>query len=76
MKKKSDPSAREAVLQCFNKSERIFHGVVFVIDVRLLTGRPQLTDGTIFRKLRLLRSQKKINYKVISREFSIYEKIL
>lgn len=73
---KSPMSIKEATLWVYNTQPTIFHGVTFVIDVRIFLNRPMCPDGSIFRELRFLRDKDEvIDYRIKSRELSIYEKL-
>jgi hypothetical protein len=81
--KKSEISVYDATLQAWESfthpdelDGKIYvHGIILIAKVRAMTNRPALNDGTIFRELRYLRADGKLNYRVKSRELSIYEKI-
>jgi len=75
MRKKSEISVKDATFQIWSESPSIIHMVIFYLNVRRLTTRPALPDGTISRRLRELRADGKVNYKVINPELSIYQKI-
>jgi len=75
MRKKSEISVKDATLQTWNDSPDVIHMVIFYLNVRRLTTRPALPDGTISRRLRELRAEGKVNYEVINSELSIYQKI-
>jgi len=80
--KKSEISVYDATLQAWESFTRpdeldgkiYVHGIILIAKVRVMTNRPALNDGTIFRELRYLRADGKLNYRVKSREISIYEK--
>lgn len=81
--KKSEISVYDATLHAWDSFTRpddldgkiYVHGIILIAKVRAITNRPALNDGSIFRELRYLRADGKLNYKVKSRELSIYEKI-
>lgn len=75
MKKKSDISVIDAVRMEYAAIESHFYAIIFVMNVRIRLGRPACMDGTIMRRLRELRANGEIDYKVINSEFAIYEKI-
>ena len=75
MKKKSDITVLDAVRIEYEAMNKTFHAIIFVMKVRVRLGRPGCMDGTIMRRLRELRANGEINYKVINSEFAIYEKI-
>jgi hypothetical protein len=41
--------------------------IILIAKVRVMTNRPALNDGTIFREVRYLRADGKLNYRVKSR---------
>jgi len=71
---KGEMSVYDATLLAYNSQPPIFHGVTFVIDVRLILNRPMCPDGTIFRELRFLEADGLIKYTVLNSELSIYKK--
>jgi hypothetical protein len=81
--KKSAISVYDATLQAWESfthpdelDGKIYvHGIILIAKVRAITHRQSLNDGTIFREVRYLRADGKLNYRVKSRELSIYEKI-
>ena len=81
--KKSEISVYDATLIAWNDINypneldgKIYvHGLTLIGRTRAITHRPALNDGTIFRKLRKLRADGKLNYKVKNHQLSIYEKI-
>ena len=75
MKRKSALSVIEAVQIAYDDSPNIFHSIIFIMKVRRLLNRPACMDGSILRRLRTLRADGKLNYRVKNSELSIYEKI-
>lgn len=75
MKKKCELSVRQAVKLAYDEEPTVFHSVTFIMRVRFLLGRPACMDGSILRRLRSLRADGVINYRVKNNELSIYEKI-
>lgn len=75
MRKKSELSVREATKRVYDESPTIFHSVVFLLKVRQLLGRPACMDSSILRRLRELREDGELNYRIKNCELSIYEKI-
>jgi len=73
-RKKSEITVQQAVRIVYNDMPARFHGIIFVERVRSMIGRPMCFDGTIFRKLRELKKLDGINYRIIDREISLYEK--
>ena len=63
------------VLESFEELPNEFSLLSLIAEARQKTGRPYLTDGTITRRLRELRSEGKINFKVIDNHKSIYKKL-
>lgn len=77
MKKKSEISVRKAVEMAFEKQGTLFHAPQFCRDVKSITGRHLLMDGTILRRLREARaSNVEFNYRVIDPETSLYRKLV
>lgn len=74
-RKKSELSVLQAVQIEYDRSETIFHSIIFLMNVRRLLNRPACMDGTILRRLRELRADGKLNYRVKNTELSIYEKL-
>jgi hypothetical protein len=74
--RKSELTVAEAVKIAYDNSPNIFHSVIFIMDVRRLLNRPSCMDGTILRRLRELRADGTINYRILNANLSIYEKIL
>jgi hypothetical protein len=74
--RKSELTVVEAVKIAYDNSPNIFHSVIFIMDVRRLLNRPSCMDGTILRRLRELRADGTINYRILNAKLSIYEKIL
>lgn len=74
--RKSELTVAEAVKIAYDNSPNIFHSVIFIMDVRRLLNRPSCMDGTILRRLRELRADGTINYRILNAKLSIYEKIL
>lgn len=72
---KCELSVYDATLQVYDTMPAIFHGIIFMEKVRFLLGRPMCMDGTIFRRLRELKKDGKLNYRVKDSELSIYEKL-
>lgn len=75
MKKKSKISVRKAVEMAFEIQGNLFHAPQLCREVRVITGRPLLMDGTILRRLREARaSNVEFNYSVLDSETSLYRK--
>lgn len=76
-KKKSLYSVQEAVAMAWDQMPNIFYTYNLILMVRALLARPSCHDGTILRKLRVLREEhpEKYDYKVISKESSQYQKL-
>jgi hypothetical protein len=73
--KKSRISVQQAVRIIYNDMPTRFHGIIFVEKVRSMTGRQTCFDGTIMRKLRELKKLDGVNYRIVDREISLYEKL-
>ena len=69
------PTVREATLLAFNQLRDTFPVLQLVRGVRHITGREYLMDGTILRRLRELRDDRKLNYEVMDRQLSRYRKL-
>lgn len=75
MKKKSEISVRKAVEMAFEKQGNLFHAPQFCRDVKSITGRQMLMDGTILRRLREAREDDlRYYYRVVDSETSLYRK--
>jgi len=67
---------REAVKEAFDKMPVEFSIIKFIDLVRIIRKSPYLTDGSITRRLRELRSDESINYKVVNTQKAKYQKII
>lgn len=76
MKKKSEISVMQAVRMAYNDEQDLFYAPTFCQRVQAYTKRPYLMDGTILRRLRELRADGEINYRVVDSETSRYAKIV
>ncbi len=65
----------QATLLAFNQQKEFFNVLDLVRSVRLICSRPYLMDGTILRRLRELRDDKRINYEVIDTLHAKYKKL-
>jgi len=76
MKKKSKITVLDAIRMAFNTQRETFNAVKLCNDVKQITERPFLMDGTILRRLRELREDnpEKFNYRVINSEQAVYQK--
>ena len=75
MKKKSEISVRKAVEMAFENQGNMFHAPQLCREVRVITGRPLLMDGTILRRLREARVDNlSYYYRVVNSETSLYKK--
>ncbi len=74
MKTKGKMTVIKATLKAYNDESEFFSAPLFCERVKAYTGRPFLMDGTILRRLRELRGNGTINYKVIDSESSRYKK--
>ena len=68
-------TVKTMVLESFEELPDEFSLLYLIVKVRQKVGRAYLTDGTITRRLRELRSEGKINFKVIDNHKSIYKKL-
>jgi len=68
-------TVEKAVYLSYNKLNQKFSVLDLIKMTREEIGRPHLTDGTITRKLRKLRIDGNINYKVIDNRKALYKKI-
>lgn len=77
MKKKSEITVEKATRFAFLTSGRTFHSYKLCNAVKEITGRPNLMDGTITRRLREIREKEPeiFNYRCIDNVEGIYEKI-
>jgi hypothetical protein len=74
--RKSVPSIKEAVKEQFKFLPDIFRGYDLVKVVKIVTRRKYVYQDSVFRKMRLLRKEGKLNYKILgSKEDSLYQKI-
>lgn len=69
-------TVRKAVDVVYKRMPSQFHLLNLIKSVREIIARPQLTDGTITRRLRELRDDDICPYKVVDSHRSIYEKEL
>ena len=74
-KKKSEISVYDATKLAYYQMDSIFHAIILVANVRILLHRPAVMDGSIMRRLRQLRLNGEINYRIRNNELAIYEKI-
>lgn len=65
----------EAVLIAFTKMGKEFSVVSLVDEVRLITERPMLMDGTITKELRNARKDGLIDYEIVNQVKAIYRKL-
>ena len=72
---KQEIGVKDAVRIVYDKCDTVFHGIIFVMDVRRTVRRDGLMDGTIFRELRYLKKEGILNYRCKNAELSIYEKL-
>jgi hypothetical protein len=76
MKTKSIPNIKSATLQAFNSLPDEFRGNDLVKIVKLITRRRFIHTDTPLRKLRVLKSEGKLNYKLgAERAESLYQKL-
>ena len=73
--KKSTPSVKEATLTAFNSMPESFRGNYLHKVVKMITRRSGVYISSTLRKMRMLRSEGKINYvRVGNKEDSLYRK--
>ena len=72
--RKSTPTIQQAAKMAFDKMPDKFFMLFLYMEVKRITGRPNVFDDTIGRKMRLLRQRGLINYKLVNRETSFYSK--
>ena len=72
--KQKKKSVRRVTYEVYLLMTKEFAANDLITNVRLKLGRPYLRDGTILRRLRELRSNGLLNYKVIDHAKSIYYK--
>lgn len=65
----------EATLIAFTRMGQEFHVINLVAEVRLITERPALMDGTVTRALRDAKQSGQIDYDVIDQKKGIYKKV-
>ena len=76
MKTKSSPNIKQATLQAFNSLPDSFRGHQLARIVKIITGRRYVYEDSVFRKLRVLKSEGKLNYKMgAEKAESIYVKV-
>ena len=66
---------REAAKIAFDSMSDEFNLIDLIPKAREVRGTPYLTDGSITRELRYLRSDCEINYEVIDRHKARYKKL-
>lgn len=75
MKRKSEISVRQATENVFEQMPDTFQAIALCRRVRTVTGRFELMDGTILRRLREARSDSQaFQYRCIDQEKAIYQK--
>ena len=75
METKKKKTVRSATYDAFNLLGNEFPLLELIRWTRTFIERPYLTDGTITRRLRELRADHLINYKVIDTVKAIYKKM-
>jgi hypothetical protein len=76
MKTKSDPNVKQSVLMSWPFLPEQFRGNDLHKLVKILTRRRMIHTDTTLRKLRILRTEGKINYRLAAEKSeSLYEKI-
>ena len=75
--KKSNPTVKEAALQAFQSMTDIFYGWEIHRIVKIITRRRSIYTDSTLRKLRQLRSEKKVEFRRIgNKEDSLYIKVI
>jgi hypothetical protein len=76
MKTKSNPTIKEAVLQQYGTLPDTFRGHLLTKVVKIATGRKYVYEDSVFRKLRVLKAEGKLNYELAGpKEESLYHKL-
>jgi hypothetical protein len=75
MKTKSNPTVKQAALQAFRSLTDIFYGHELHKIVKIITRRKGIYISSSLRKLRQLRKEGRVNYRLIgSKDNSLYIK--
>jgi len=74
---KKRPTIKKSVGIVFGKMPKIFGASSLISQVKVVSGRENVFDGTVLRKLRELRTDvdSGVNYEVIDNHKAIYKKI-
>ena len=76
MKTKSIPTIKQSVLIEFGLLPETFRGHLLTKLVRIGTGRKYVYDDSVFRKMRCLKAEGKINYELAGpKDESFYKKL-
>jgi hypothetical protein len=76
MKTKSNPNIKTATFQAFVCMPDTFRGFQLARVVKLITRRKFMYEDSCLRKLRKLKAEGKVNYKMaLERAESLYQKI-
>ena len=76
MKTKSTPTIKVAVKQEFGMMPDQFRGHDLIRAVKLVTGRKYVYGDSVLRKLRVLKSEGKLNYELSAEKSeSLYHKL-
>jgi hypothetical protein len=76
MKQKSIPNIKQATFQAFVCMPDEFRGFQLARVVKIITRRRFMYEDSCLRKLRVLRSEGKVNYKMgAERAESLYQKV-
>lgn len=67
-------TVKDATRTAFDQMPDTFHILQLCRKVKAITGRDNLMDGTITRKLRELREDHAIRYEVVEKAHSMYSK--
>lgn len=76
METKSNPCIKSATLQAFKCMPDEFRGFQLARVVKIITRRKHLYEDSCLRKLRILKAEGKLNYKLGgAKEESLYQKV-
>jgi hypothetical protein len=76
MNSKSSPTLKEATKQAFRDLPDEFRGYQLHNVVKIITGRRKIYADSCFRKLRVLRKEKVLNYEILGdKGLSHYHKL-
>jgi len=76
MKTKSNPNIKRAVQIAFETLPETFRGNDLHRQVKIITGRKFIHTDSSLRKMRVLKTQGKLNYELVgSKDESLYRKL-